>query len=122
MTCQICGRDRVWHGSETGAAPGTYLNEMGCHDGVRMDDDDYHEGWAPDTIYPPCEFNPKRCQTCNGTGNAPPLMAEALQRDDCADCGGTGWQNGECQWPVAADELEESESDTLTRQEQNEEA
>ena len=107
MACLVCGRERAWHGSETGL-PGTYLNETGCHDGVRMDDDVHGEGWQPDVIYPPCEFNPRCCPTCSGTGNAPPLMAEALQQDDCADCHGTGWKDGKCEWPVSiADEAAE---------------
>lgn len=110
MTCQTCGRNPQWHGSQTGARAGTYLHETGCHDGVRMDDDEHGEGWAPDTIYPPCQFNPARCSTCDGTGNASPMMAEALKRDDCEDCNGTGWKDGECQWPIAV----ESETETET--------
>lgn len=104
MTCLTCGREMTWHGSQEPACrPGTYLSEMGCHDGVRMDDDDYGEGWQPDVAYPPCQFNPKRCPTCDGTGNAPPLMAEALNRDDCADCDGNGWKDGNAEWPISAE-------------------
>lgn len=108
MTCSICGRDRVWHGSEHQPAPGTYLSEMGCHDGVRMDDDEYGEGWQEDVVYPPCAFNPSRCPTCDGSSYAPPLMREAMNRDDCADCNGTGWKEGKCQWPTTAEYDEDS--------------
>jgi len=110
MACLTCGRPQTWHGShEPEGRPGTYLSETGCHDGVRMDDDEYHEGWDPQTSYPPCQFNPNRCPTCDGTGRAPPMMVEALERDDCADCGGSGWKNGDSQWPVAASDLEQDE-------------
>jgi hypothetical protein len=106
MPCTICGRHQQWHGSEEGPPPGSYLSEMGCHDGVRMDDDEYHEGWQPDVIYPPCPFNPLRCETCGGSGDAPKLMAEAMNRDDCADCDGTGWKGGDPKWPTEAEPQE----------------
>lgn len=105
MPCNICGRERVWHGSEHYPAPGTYLSEMGCHDGVRMDDDEHAEGWADDTIYPPCQHNPMCCKSCGGSGD----KADG----DCRDCNGTGWKNGEPQWPVAADDPETPSADQL---------
>jgi hypothetical protein len=71
--------------------------EAGCHDGVFMDDDEHHEGWQPDLIYPPCPHNPKRCLTCNGSGYA--ADPNAAGQDDCPDCDGTGWSSGEAQWP-----------------------
>lgn len=103
MSCSICKRAKQWHGSDEYPAPGTYLSEMGCHDGVRMDDDEYHEGWAPDTVYPPCQYNPARCKTCKGTGTAPPAKAKIWKRDDCADCEGTGWKGGKVQWPESVE-------------------
>lgn len=102
MSCTICGRPQIWHGSQEGnAIPGTYLFEMGCYDGVRMDDDEYHEGWQPDVVYPPCRFSPHACVTCSGTGAAPPLMSKALNTEECVDCHGNGWKDGEAQWPIA---------------------
>lgn len=112
MTCSTCGRNPQWHGSqEPNARPGTYLHECGCHDGVRMDDDDYGEGWQPDVVYPPCKFNPNRCSRCDGTGDAKP----SDDRDDCSACDGTGWKDGECQWPVAADDIDETTVSTRVR-------
>lgn len=102
MPCSICGRTEVWHGSEHFPAPGTYLSEMGCHDGVRMDDDEYHEGWQPAVIYPPCPHNPLCCKTCGGSGECPPNVEN--DSDDCPTCQGVGWKDGECKWPNAADE------------------
>jgi hypothetical protein len=52
-----------------------------------MDDDEHGEGWQADVIYPPCAHNPNRCPTCDGTGDAPPLMKEALERV-ARDCRG----------------------------------
>lgn len=102
MTCTICGRNRVWHGSsEPGARPGTYLSEMGCHDGVAMDDDEHAEGWNQDVAYPPCKHNPNRCQRCGGSGDAPP---DVTDRDDCPDCRGNGWAGGKAQWPESDDD------------------
>jgi hypothetical protein len=109
MACEICGRERVLTGHELGGQPGTCLNESSCHDGVWMDDDEHAEGWQPDVAYPPCPESPRRCLTCNGSGRAPKLMAESLNRDDCADCNGTGWKDGNCEWPIAAADLEDEE-------------
>lgn len=111
VSCTICGRPSVWHGSHEGhAMPGTYLFEMGCYDGVRMDDDDeYHEGWQTDVVYPPCRYSPLACKTCGGTGDAPPLMAEALETDECVDCRGTGWRDGNPRWPEALWDEDEPE-------------
>lgn len=97
MNCTICGRHAVLHGSEQSSRA-----EWGCHDGVLMDDDTYHEGWQRDVVYPPCSYNPVACVTCQGSGEAPPLMAEAFSQDDCVDCAGSGWEDGQCQWPIAA--------------------
>lgn len=97
MTCSICGRDNIWHGSENSPPPGSYLSEMGCHDGVLMDDDEYHEGWQPDVVYPPCPHSPLKCQTCNGTGICPAHIDSTS--DDCPMCDGVGWKDGKCQWP-----------------------
>ena len=110
MPCEDCDRPRRWTGLETYAAPGTYLRDLECCQGVLMDCDEYHEGWDPTVVYPPCRFNPARCPTCDGTGDAPPMMAEALKRDDCEDCRGTGWKDGDWQWPTPADELEPVET------------
>lgn len=103
MPCSICGRENVWHGSELGPRPGTYLSEMGCHDGVRMDDDEYHEGWQDDVAYPPCPHSPLCCASCKGTGRAGP---EVTDSDDCPECQGTGWKNGEVKWPSSIDEAD----------------
>lgn len=94
MTCAICGRDRIWHGSDQ--HPGS---EIGCQDGVRMDDDEYSEGWHPDVIYPPCTHSPLKCEACNGTGICPANVESAS--DDCPMCDGTGWKNADPQWPSA---------------------
>lgn len=108
MTCSVCGRDRVCTGDELGGQPGTYLIESSCHDGVWMDDDVHAEGWNEDEIYPPCPHNPRKCKTCGGSGNAPKEMAERLERDDCADCRGNGWQNGNNEYPVSDGELDDA--------------
>jgi hypothetical protein len=92
MACAICGRDPTLHGSERQA-----LAEFGCHDGVLMDDDTYCEGWQPDVVYPPCPYNPAACVSCQGTGEAPPVIAD---QDDCPDCKGTGWVAGKPRWPT----------------------
>lgn len=104
MKCPTCGRDQVWHGSEHYPPPGSYLSEMGCHYGVRMDDDEYHEGWVADTIYPPCPHSPLCCKSCGGSGNKQIGKTDAVT--DCKKCGGTGWKNAEPQWPIAADDAE----------------
>lgn len=92
MTCTICGRSRNYHGSED-ASPGTYHAESGCYGGVFMDDDVYVEGWHEDAdvVYPPCPHNPARCKRCGGSGDAP---ADVTDWDDCPDCRGTGWEQG----------------------------
>lgn len=95
MTCQICGRHKVYHGSEWNA--GGY----GCHDGMLMDDDVHAEGWQRDVIYPPCPHNPRKCSRCDGSGSAP---ADVTTQDDCPDCSGTGWAGGKCEWPSPARE------------------
>lgn len=104
MTCKICGKPGPIHGSQWGQ-PGTYLNESGCHDGVWMDDDEYYEGWAPDTIYPPCPNHPKSCKKCGGNGSLR-KWNEALGCYDVTDCPNktcqSGWK-GAPQWPVAAE-------------------
>ena len=88
MACLICGREWIWHGSEEPAAvPGSYLAETGCHDGVRMDDDEHAEGWQTDVVYPPCPHNPARCAKCGGTGARQPDD----ECDECGACDGTGW-------------------------------
>lgn len=61
----------------------------GCHSGVAMDDDEYFEGYAHDTIYPPCSCHPKYCPTCRGSG-----MTEEDDDGawgDCPDCR-AGWR------------------------------
>lgn len=111
MTCSTCQRPYIKHGSEaaTGQPQGraTYAMESGCHDGVWMDDDVYGEGWQRDVIYPPCPCSPHKCTTC---GKKPEAMTfhewntisygTCVADDDCAECGGTGWKNGEPQWPT----------------------
>lgn len=105
MTCSICGRHRVWHGSEEPNLPAySKLLEFGCHDGVAMDDDEHGEGWHDDVIYPPCPHNPARCVSCNGTGWA--ADPEAAGQDDCPDCVG-GWAGGKPQWPTQGEPAEE---------------
>lgn len=100
MPCGICGRDQTWHGSqEPNARPGTYLMEMGCHQGVRMDDDEYHEGWQSDTIYPPCPHNPLCCKACGGDGQS---RSSKSKSDDCDGCRGIGWLHGQPKWPATA--------------------
>lgn len=64
----------------------TSCHRPGCHCGVVMDDDTYFEGYAHDTVYPPCECHPKFCKTCNGTGWAPEEIADKINSDDCPDC------------------------------------
>lgn len=68
----------------------TGCGQSGCHHGVAMDDDEYFEGYARDTIYPPCICHPKFCKTCHGTGWAPEEIAEKINSDDCPDCR-AGW-------------------------------
>lgn len=81
MTC-VCGRKGF---------------QSGCHDGVQMDDDENAEGWQTDVVYPPCPNNPKCCADCKGTGLARP---EIITQDDCPACDGTGWKDGEAEWPT----------------------
>jgi len=64
----------------------------GCHAGVAMSDDEFYEGYARDTIYPPCRCHPKFCATCSGTGWAPEAIAAKQDCDDCPDCDGCGWR------------------------------
>lgn len=101
MGCSICGREKIWHGSEHYPAPGTYLAEMGCHDGVRMDDDEHGEGWQPDVIYPPCPHSPLCCKACGGDGRSRDPKSDS---DDCAPCKDTGWKEGRPHWPISAEE------------------
>lgn len=96
MTCHVCKRGLVFHGSERVPS-----SESGCHDGVFMDDDEHAEGWQPDVVYPPCPFNPDRCADCGGSGEAPP---DHVDSDDCPACSGSGWKGGEVQWPTATGE------------------
>jgi hypothetical protein len=99
MACAICGRERVWHGSEHPAArPGTHLIESGCHDGTFMDDDEHFEGWASDTVYPPCPHNPACCQKCGGS--------DFIDGGDCDACE-SGWIGGP-QWPISRAEIEDA--------------
>lgn len=100
MACHICGRADVLHGSDH--HPGA---EYGCHDGVWMDDDVHAEGWHDDVSYPPCPNNPLKCSRCDGSGIAP---ADVEDRDDCPACQGTGWKNGDCQYPSRFDPDEEA--------------
>ena len=93
MTCLSCGREKVWHGSEHRAG-----SEVGCHDGVAMDDDEHADGWQHDVIYPPCPHNPLRCETCSGSGDCPETIKDGS--DDCPACNGTGWKDGNPQWPA----------------------
>jgi hypothetical protein len=105
MTCGVCGKT-VLHGSHLGGKGGTYLGESGCHDGVWMDDDEYAEGWADDTIYRPCPNHPKCCKKCGGTGTIFTWSADKTERyyHDCTNktCR-AGWK-GEPEWPVSADD------------------
>lgn len=117
MPCTTCGREKRCHGSEAAKSSGyprwreTYAVESGCHDGVWMGDDEHGEGWQSDVIYPPCPHNPAACdclpkademsfadwQTISyGTG---------LAQDGCPKCHGTGWRDGNVQYPVSIDEL-----------------
>lgn len=105
MPCRTCGRTPQWHGSqEPHARPGTYLSETGCHDGVRMDDDEYHEGWQPDVVYPPCPYSPLCCPSCGGDGRSRDPNHDS---DDCAPCNGTGWTDAKPQWPASAEPEQE---------------
>lgn len=70
---------------------------LGCCNGVAMDVDVFHEGYAHDTIYPPCPCNPKFCKTCSGTGWAP--EDTPADSDDCPDCDGCGWTGGQPEHP-----------------------
>lgn len=106
MTCPTCGREKVWHGSEHSPPRGSYLSEMGCHDGVRMDDDEYHEGWQDDVVYPPCPHSPLCCKACGGDGLSRDPKSES---DDCDACQGSGWKDNSPQWPSAADDQEAAE-------------
>lgn len=94
MPCHICGRAEPLNGSEIGRSP-----DMGCHDGVWMDVDEYTEGWERDTVYPPCRHNPAACSVCNGSGAHSVL-------DECSACEGSGWTGNKPQWPVAESDLE----------------
>jgi hypothetical protein len=81
---------------------------MGCHDGVRMDDDEYHEGWQSDTIYPPCPHSPWCCKDCGGDGRNRNPQHDS---DDCAACSGTGWKEAMPQWPIASTEEQATMTD-----------
>lgn len=94
--CGLCGKPLLHGSSLPGGSPGTYLNESGCHDGVWMDDDEYHEGWASDTIYRPCPNNPKCCKRCHGSGS---IYRDGGQEDCPNKTCNAGWK-GEPQWPI----------------------
>lgn len=100
MSCGVCGKPSVLHGSDLGGKGGTYLGESGCHDGVWMDDDEYYEGWASDTIYHPCPNHPKFCKKCHGSGS---LVDKDGAQYDCTNktCQ-SGWK-GEPEWPIPAE-------------------
>ena len=68
MACNACGKPTVLHGSHLTNQRNSYLIESGCHNGVWMDDDEYHEGWQPDVVYRPCPNHPKCCKKCGGSG------------------------------------------------------
>jgi hypothetical protein len=101
--CRICGKTQL-HGSHLGGKGGTYLGESGCHQGVWMDDDEYGEGWADDTIYPPCPNHPKCCKKCGGSGIITKWNVDKTERwqEDCPNktCN-SGWK-GKPQWPERA--------------------
>jgi len=122
MTC-FCGRAQPLHGSELGTLRmggqmrGTYLSESGCHDGVWMDDDVYHEGWERDVVYPVCPCSPKRCSTCGlppeklTTGQLQTISyGTCVAQEDCPECHGNGWKGGRCEYPESADLQNETES------------
>jgi hypothetical protein len=92
------------HGAALTTLAGTYLSEAGCHDGVWMDDDDYGEGWDPETIYRPCPNNPARCEFCLGKGERM-ISWRGAEPEECVKCHGTGWADGKPQWPVSMNEL-----------------
>jgi len=97
MTCDICGRDQIYHGSELSSRPGSYLSEAGCHNGCFMDDDEYHEGWDPSVVVPPCPYNPARCSACNGRSEIETEIRGVTQ--ECEACDGTGWKDGRHKQP-----------------------
>jgi len=113
MTCSICGRaTQCTGGGDYRGAPGTYLNESSCHDGVWMDDDVYSEGWERDVIYPPCPNNPAVCKCMQRELTEGELQTMSygtcVGLDDCQSCHGNGWANGYAQWPsdVAPEETD----------------
>jgi len=75
--------------------------DLACFDGVIMDEDVYAEGWAADTIYPPCSCHPRYCPTCRGQGQVEVTDADGTGWGDCPDCT-VGWR-GAPAWPQAAD-------------------
>jgi len=64
-----------------------YGHDMECVQGIIIDIDEYTEGCQTNLIRPPCECNPKRCKTCNGSGNK---EYECGGIGDCPDCN-CGW-------------------------------
>lgn len=107
MACTICGREKVYHGSEHPSAhPGTYLIESGCHNGCWMDDDEYAEGWDPDVVILPCPYNPSACKKCGGQGWTAEIEDNGKYEPNpeqiqvsCKFCNASGWEGGVYQEP-----------------------